>query len=117
MRPAAPFVFLAFLSACSSEANHLGNPLLLPISGISTAIGNAAYAERRGQMEVLVKTQHPALIADIENGGGATLTQAFDISGVPANDRPARITQLQGDLALYDTNLEALIVALMVYGG
>ncbi len=45
-------------------------------------------------MEVLVKTQHHALITDIENGGRATLTRAFDISGVPVNHRPARITQL-----------------------
>ena len=36
---------LLFLSAC--DAGHLGNPLLLPVHGVASAISNASYAQRR----------------------------------------------------------------------
>lgn len=105
------------LGACTGEANHLGNPLLWPITGLATAAENAAYNQRRGQVEVIVKSNFPAILDDIRAGGGPILSDAMDKAGVPATDRPARITQMQGDLGLYATNPEALVVALMVYGG
>lgn len=111
------FVFLTLTAACSGEANHIGNPLLLPINAISTGLGNAAYAQTRGQVEVFVKTNHPALIADIQSGGGDTLTAAFDIANVPTAVRAPHTLQLQSDLALYRTNLDALVVAIMVVSG
>lgn len=104
-------------SACSQEANHLGNPLLLPISGASTLFGNAAYAQRRGAVEVIVKSNFDAIITDIRNGGGPVLTEAMDTAGIPLRDRPARIIQLQSDMGLYQSNPGALVTALMVYGG
>lgn len=105
------------LTCCTSEANHLGSPLLLPINAIGTAIGNAAYGQTRGQVEVFVKTNHPALIADIRAGGGATLSEVFDIADVPQAVRAPHTLQLQSDLQLYETNLDALIVAIMVVSG
>ncbi|WP_377505694.1 hypothetical protein [Octadecabacter sp. R77987] len=113
MRKSALLCMLA-MAACSDEANHLGNPLMWPGQGIGTAIENGVYNERRGRVEVFVKTNHPALIADIRAGGGATLEQAFDIARVPRSIRPAHTLQLQSDLALYETNIDALIVAIMV---
>ena len=113
-----PMLFaLPVLAACSNEANHLGNPLLLPVSGIGTALENAAYNERRGRVEVIVKTNHAAILDDILAGGGPTLTDAMDAARIPAEDRPARIIQLRSDFGLYQTNPGALVVALMVYGG
>ena len=108
---------LPLLAACSSEANHLGNPLLLPISGIGTAFENAAYNERRGKVELIVKTNHPAILDEIMAGGGPNLTNAMNVARIPAEDHPARIIQLQSDFGLYQTNPGALVVALMVYGG
>lgn len=105
------------LAACTGEASHLGNPLWLPVSGISTAAENAIYNERRGRVEIWVKTNHQSLLAEIKSGGGSALTQAMDIAGVPVPDRPARIVQMQGDLALYSGSPDALVVALMVYAG
>lgn len=107
---------LILLAACSGEANHLGNPLLLPISGLGTAIENQAYNERRGRVEVIVKTNYPGILDEIGAGGGPALTDAMDAARIPTGDRPARITQLQGDLGLYSGNPGALVVALMVYG-
>lgn len=111
------FVFISFLAACSSDANHLGNPLLLPLSGLSNAIGNAAYNETRGKVELFVKTNHPALMRDIKNGGGATLERVFDIANVPKAIRAEHTLQLQSDRQIYSANLEALIVAIMVVSG
>lgn len=111
------FIILTLCAACSNEAYHLGNPLLLPINALGTGIGNAIYNERRGKVEVFVKTNHPALISDIQRGGGVTLTQAFDIADVPASVRAPHTLQLQSDFALYSNNLDALVVAIMVVSG
>lgn len=107
---------LPLLAACSNQANHLGNPFLLPLSGISTAVENAAYNERRGAVELLVKTNHPALLQDIRTGGGPTLTDAMATAGVPLTDRDARIVQMQRDFGLYQNTPGALVTALMAYG-
>ena len=109
------WIALTLLAGCTGEANHLGNPLLLPISGISTAAENAAYNQRRGEVEVIVKSNHPGIVDEIRAGGGPNLLEAMNIAGIPADEQPARILQLQGDAALYDVNPGALIVALMVY--
>jgi hypothetical protein len=92
---------IVFLTACSGDANDLGNPLLLPLSGLTTLAENTVYNERRGRVEVLVKSNHPALIDQINAGAGSILIAAFDTAGVPATDRPTRIIQLQSDLGLY----------------
>lgn len=113
----APFVFLSLTSACSGEANHLGNPLLWPLQAAGAGISNAVYNDRRGAVEVFVKTNHPALISDIRAGGGPTLTQAFDIARVPQATRAPHTLQLQSDLALYSGNPGALVVAIMVVSG
>lgn len=110
-------IALIALTGCSQEPNHIGNPLLLPISGLSTAFGNAAYNERRGRVEVIVKSNYNAILDDINAGGGPVLTEAMDAAGIPEGDRPTRIIQLQSDMGLYANNPGALVVALMVYGG
>ena len=110
-------LFLGFTAACTTEANHLGNPFVLPVSALGTALSNASYNETRGKVEIYVKTNHPALIADIRRGGGPALTQVFEIAKVPKEIRAPHTLQLQSDLALYSSNLEALIVAIMVVSG
>ena len=112
-----PLIFLVVLAGCSNEANHLGNPFFLPISGLTTAASNAVYSERRGTVEVLVKSNHPALIDQINAGSGPILTQAMDAARIPQEDRETRIFQMQSDLGLYQANPGALVTALMVYGG
>ncbi len=89
---------------------------MLPISGLTNAIQNGAYQQRRGDVEVFVKTNHPALLENIATGSGPALDQAMNLANIAIPDRAARKTQMQGDLELYSQNLEALIVALMVYG-
>lgn len=67
-------ILMTFAAGCSPDANHLGNPLLFPLNAIGTSIGNASYNATRGKVEVFVKTNHPALIADIQRGGGPIRT-------------------------------------------
>ncbi|MEJ8560656.1 hypothetical protein QTO30_05025 [Yoonia sp. GPGPB17] len=112
-----PLITVLFAAGCSQDANHLGNPLMLPVSGVSTVIGNAAYEKRRGEVELVVKSNYEAIKTDIRAGGGPILTKAMDAAGIPERDRPARIIQLQSDMGLYQTTPGALVTALMVYGG
>jgi hypothetical protein len=107
-------VFLCLVAGCTNDANHIGNPLMLPVRAIGNATSNAAYNQTRGQVEIFVKTNHPALIADIQRGGGSTLDQAFDIANFAPSVRATHTLRLQSDLALYNGNLDALVVSLMV---
>ena len=76
-----------------------------------------ADAERRGAVEVAVKSAYPGILNEIEAGAGPNLQAALDAAGVPPGDRPARLIQLRGDLALYEANPGALVAALLLYGG
>ena len=117
MRRSVSLAALALLTGCTSVANHLGNPLTLPVRGLVTMAENAAYNQRRGQVEVFVKANHPALMAEITGEGGPLLDEAMRRAGIPSRDRPARRLQLRSDAAFYAGNPGALIAALMVYGG
>ena len=108
-------IFLIFVAGCTGEANHLGNPLLLPVNALTSVTENAIYNERRGRVEVAVKSNFNQIIPEIRAGGGPTVTEAMEIAGIPLSERPARLIQLQGDIGIYEGNPGALITALMVY--
>lgn len=75
-----------------------------------------ADAERRGAVEVAVKSAYPGILDQIEAGAGPDLARALDAAGVSPEERPARVLQLRGDLGLYEANPSALVTALMLYG-
>jgi len=81
------------------------------------ALVDPAEAQRRGAVEVAVKSAYPGILEEIESGSGSDLARAMDAAGVPLGDRPARVIQLRGDLGLYEANPGALVAALMLYGG
>lgn len=109
-------IILIATAGCTQDANHLGNPLMLPVSGVSTMFQNAAYDTRRGEVEVLVKSNHEAILSDIRADGGPNLSEAMDAARIPNRDRPTRLIQLQSDIGWYETAPGALVTALMVYG-
>lgn len=76
----------------------------------------AVAPDAGGAVEVIVKTNHPTLLAEISAGGGPTLTRAMDAAGIPAEDRPARIVSLQSDFAVYQGSPGALTSALRLWG-
>ena len=104
MRLTLPFLIL--LGACAGEN---------PFTGVTSAL--TAPDRQRGAVELAVKAEFPQIIAQIDAGGGPALSAAFDAAGVPQEDRPARIIQLQRDASLYQSNPGALTQTLLVWGG
>ncbi|MBP1804366.1 hypothetical protein [Rubellimicrobium aerolatum] len=76
-----------------------------------------AERQRRAAVEVAVKSAFPGILDEIEAGGGPGLAAALDAAGVAPEERAARVTQLRGDLGLYQGNPGALAAALALYGG
>ncbi len=105
---------LAVPPACASlpGLNPFG-----PDGALSSPAANAAWQQRRGAVELIVKSEQAAVLNDIANGGGPALTAAMDAARIPPSDRPARLIQLEGDRGLYEVNPGALVTALMLYGG
>lgn len=104
---------LLALAACTGGPG--GGRLGLGGLNVSGLVDPAA-SQRRGAVEVAVKSAFPGILDDIDAGGGQSLSRAFDAAGVPPDDRPARLLQLRGDLGLYRSNPGALVAALMLYG-
>ena len=102
MRAPALLLLLA-LAACAPSLN-VG------------ALVDPAEAQRRGAVEVAVKSAYPGILDEIGAGGGPALSAAMDAAGVPPGDRAARLLQLQGDLGLYASNPGALAATLLLYG-
>lgn len=108
MRPLF-LILLVALPACAPGALPGLRSTIMPVSAQDNA--------RRGAVEIAVKGDFPALLSDIEAGGGPSLERAFDAAGVPVGDRAARRLQLSGDLALYESNPGALVTSLLLWGG
>jgi hypothetical protein len=107
MRLILPLVLA--LAACSTGSQ------ISPIDGLRGLV-DPADADRRGAVELVVKSAYPTILDEIADGGGPNLTQAFDTSGVPVGDRPTRIIQLDGQLGLYAENPSALVLAITAFG-
>ena len=96
------------LAACSTAST--------PFAGlVANPVQTAAQTERRAQLEVFVKSNHPALIDDIAAGGGPTLGRAMDLAGIPAVERPARLIQMRADISLYRAAPGALVTSLLLW--
>lgn len=104
-------ILIILLAGCGSDGTFLN----LPANAVTSASENAIYNQRRGAVELVVKSGFPDIINDIQTGGGPTLTAAFDQAGVPDQDRATRAFQLNTDIALYANNPGALVNAIMIY--
>lgn len=114
MRRLTPLAAVLILSGCTGGWSP--SAVMMPGLEIGPATQDPGYTARRGQTELAVKGAWPAILAEITAGGGPALTTAMDAAGVPAEDRPTRIIQLQQESAIYAANPGALVSALMVYG-
>ncbi|GGL77519.1 hypothetical protein [Wenxinia marina] len=86
-----------------------------PVEAIRGLVDPARSGDRAA-VELAVKDSFPAILAEIDAGGGPALTRAYDAAGVPAGDRSARTLQLSGDLGLYADNPAALSLAIQSFG-
>ena len=107
-------VGLLVLASCTQGSG--GAPLYVPGIGQGRGMTDASDLQRRGAVEIAVKSGYPVILDEITSGGGPALGAAMEAAGIPAGDRPARIIQLQSDMALYEVNPGALVSALIVYG-
>jgi hypothetical protein len=111
---------LLALTACTNPQNGgppTGGTFAWPVGLFSGVRGTEADRQRRGAVELAVKSGFPAILSEIQLGTGPRLDAAFDAAGVPLSDRPTRLIQMQSDLPLYTDNPGALVLALLVYGG
>lgn len=106
---------LMLLGACAQEVNP-GSPMFWPFNVLTTASADPAEQQRRGAVELAVKTGFPSILDEIAAGTGPNLEAALNAARVPMTDRPARVLQLQGDLGLYNDNPGALVTSLLIYG-
>ena len=109
-------ILLTFIAGCSSDANPNGYPITFPVNALTSAHENAVFNERRGRVELSVKSNFDQIIPDINAGGGPALDEAIALAGIPESDRPTRIIQLRNDVGRYANNPGALVTVLMVYG-
>ncbi|MBU2982407.1 hypothetical protein KO498_11365 [Lentibacter algarum] len=106
----------ALLMLASCDAGHLGNPLLLPVSGLTTGIENASYNTRRKKVSDYVLMHHAALMQEALASGGPHLTEAYALARVAPARHAVLTKRIATDQALYRQDAEALTVALMVHG-
>jgi len=89
----------------------LAAPVLLA-AGCVVATNNP----RQGEVQVFVAQNHPALVADVEAGGGAVLDQAMAVSGVNAATRDILLLRLQSELPLYRRSPLAMATVIAAHG-
>ena len=115
--PRLPLVLLPVLAALPAcDAGHLGNPVLLPVSAVSTGLENATYNARRKQVKDYVLAHHGALMHEVRSGKGEHLSRAYTLARVAPARHAVLTKRLAEDAALYGSDAEALTVALMVHG-
>jgi hypothetical protein len=108
---------LTLTNCTENSANHVGNPLLLPMRGVSSAIGNGIYNKRRAQVKTYVQSHHADILMEITSLGGPHLEHAYDLARVIKANRPTLTQQLLDDRHIYFVkDTEPLVVALMVHG-
>ena len=81
------------------------------------ALSNLTNSEQRTAVEIYVKSNFSAVLADIRAGGGPTLTESYRLANVPETERGVRTLQLRGDIGLYENAPGALVNAILLYGG
>lgn len=78
---------LLLLTAC--DAGHLGNPLTLPLSALSTAVENSSYNSRRTQVAAFIAANQPALQSEARGTSGPTLAALYQTARIPPQNQPS----------------------------
>ncbi|MEX3014315.1 hypothetical protein [Gymnodinialimonas hymeniacidonis] len=92
MRPLPALPLLLLLPAC--DAGHLGNPLLLPVTGLATAVENASYNSRRARVSNLLAANQPAIMAEALSQPGPALSALYQTAQIPPASQPAVLRDL-----------------------
>lgn len=107
---------LILLGCSNGNANHIGNPITLPISAITTGLENVSYNTRRNRVKANVIKNRKQLKKDVIAGNGPALNQIFEIAKIPAQKQAPLLKELQRGIETYfNTNIEPLVVTIMVH--
>ncbi|MHA3916450.1 hypothetical protein [Halovulum sp. GXIMD14793] len=74
---------LLTLTACTNEASHMPNPLLLPVHGLATAVDNAAYGAVRRKVKGYITENRAALMVE-RRAPGPAFAGLAKLAGLPA---------------------------------
>lgn len=102
---------IVFLTSCS-DANHLGNPLTLPVRGIIAAAENAQYDARRDRVAAVLAEHQSAF-----QRGNSTLVQnkaLFETAGTSRNVQRKVLDEVR-NLKADSSWLESATVVVMVH--
>jgi len=105
------------LCGCAgTEANHIGNPLLLPIGAVTTGVENSVYNARRKRVADYVAANHASLRADVLAGEGLVLEGLFKVAKTPKAKQAALLQELyRGQSQYFAGDIEPMVVAVMVH--
>ncbi len=78
---------LLLLPAC--DEGHLGNPLLLPVTGLATAVENSSYNSRRSRVSNFLAANQPAVMAEALSQPGPALATLYQTAGTHPASQPA----------------------------
>lgn len=109
------------LTACSSQANHMGAPWQWPGAIVSSGVSNAIYDARRARVKTYVAANLGALSREALVGPGPLMNEAARLAEVPASRKAQLFAQLHDDHSTFfdkptdDEAVEAVTIAFMVY--
>lgn len=103
--------FIVVLAGCS-EANHLGNPLLLPVTAIGAAIENASYDRRRAAVKAWIVDHEAQMRAE---GFEGPVTEAL-LESLPQGRRMQARQDLKQAAAFSDFSERATVIVMVLAG-
>lgn len=112
--PPATVLLPLLLAACGPAIDRMPSltaPPALPAAAPPRQ--PAPYGAQSLVLSQFVAANHATLVQEITAGGGARLSQAMNIAGVPLARQPGLIVALRRDLGLYLGDPQALTRALL----
>lgn len=88
-------VLTLLLAACSGQASHIGNPIMLPVSGIATAVSNAGYQARRNRVSAYLAANSTSIRSEAKAKPGLAFAELSRIARIPAG----KIADVQREIA------------------
>lgn len=88
-------ILTLLLAACSRQTSHIGNPVTLPVSGITTAISNAGYQARRNRVSAYLAANRVSIRSEARAKPGPAFAELARIARIPA----AKVADVQREIA------------------
>lgn len=111
------------MAGCGGEASHIPPLWQLPAGAVASVVENSIYDVRRNRVKSYLRANEVSVLHEVVSGGGTHLDAAMDLADVGLQRRKALLDDLGGNPGIYldaenngRLNIEAVTVAVMVYG-